>query len=320
MKTVQITGTTLTPSSLCFGTGQFGSTIERPAAYAQLDTYYAAGGNCIDTAKVYGDWVPGEHSPSEKIIGEWLQMRKSRQDVILATKGAHFDLDAPHVRRVKPADILSDLNASLQHLQTDFIDLYWLHRDDPNQPVAGIIECLESQVKAGKIRYYGASNWRCDRLSEAQEFARANGMQGFCAVQNCWSLAKVNLDGLYDPTMAVMDDDLWQYHYSHQLAGIPHTAQAHGVFHKLAAGKRDAIAPIFQNLFLNSETERRLTKIQALSEQSGMTITQIILGYLLSQPFPTIPVFSSHSQEQMKETLTAADIWLTPDQTSFLVG
>ena len=188
MRTVQISGADLAPSSLCLGTVEFGSTIDRDAAFALLDAYVAAGGNFVDTAKVYGDWTPGPPSPSEKIIGEWLKARKNRSRVILATKGGHYHLDAPQIKRLKPADIVSDLDASLQHLQTDVVDLYWLHRDDPARPVAEMVETLEAQVKAGKIRYYGASNWRVDRLSEAQEVAReaARRVSARCRTSGRW--------------------------------------------------------------------------------------------------------------------------------------
>lgn len=319
MHTIPIPGTTLAPAALCFGTTEFGDSLDRCAAFALLDRYVAAGGNFVDTAKIYGDWVPGQQSPSEKLIGEWLKARRNRSAIVLATKGAHYHLDAPQIKRVHPADITADLHASLRHLQTDVIDLYWLHRDDPAQPVDALIETLEAQVKAGKIRYYGASNWGLSRLSEAQEYAAAHGAQGFSAVSNLWSLAQVDVQGFADPTMAAMDDDLWRYHHAHQLAAIPYTSQAYGVFHKLAAGRRSAISPLHGKMFVNAATEQRLGQALALSQQTGLTLTQIVLGYLLSQPFPVIPVFSSRNAAQLDDTLAAADVRLTPAQLAFLM-
>lgn len=319
MRTVEIPGTTLAPSTLCFGTAEFGSTIDRAAAFALMDAYVAAGGNFIDTAKVYGDWVPGEVSPSEKIIGEWLAARGNRGQIVLATKGAHYHLDAPHVKRLARADIVSDLDASLRHLRTDVIDLYWLHRDDPACPVAEMIDTLEAQVKAGKIRYYGASNWPLERLQEAQVYARYSRAYGFSAVSNLWSLARVDVAGLPDPTMVAMDDALWAYHREQGLAAIPYTSQAYGVFHKLAAGKADAIPPMYRKMFVNRDTEARLARAQALMTQTGLTLTQVVLGYLLSQPFSTIPVFSARNREQLADTLAAADARLSPDAVAYLV-
>ena len=120
--------------------------------------------------------------------------------------------------------------------------------------------------------------------------------------------------------MGVMDGDLWEYHRAHQLAAIPYTAQAYGVFHKLAAGKRDAITAPYQKMLLNAETQGRLSRVLEMSEASALTVTQIMLGYLLSQPFPTVPMFSSRNAEQLKDTLNAADIRISPEQVAFLVG
>ena len=213
------------------------------------------------------------------------------------------------------------MEASLCHLQIDCIDLYWLHRDDPTRPVGGVIEALELQVQAGKIRYYGASNWRRERLIAAQGFARANGMHGFAAVSDCWSLAKINLDGLYDPTLAVMNDELWAYHRDEQLAAIPYTSQANGVFQKLAAGQTDRIRPHGREDVSERRSQTGGSRAYwRCATETGMTITQIVLGYLLSQPFPVIPIFSSRNLDQMSDTLSGADVQLTQEQLDFLVG
>jgi aryl-alcohol dehydrogenase-like predicted oxidoreductase len=181
-----------------------------------------------------------------------------------------------------------------------------------------MIDTLEAQVRAGKIRCYGASNWDANRLAEAQAYSQASGAQGFSAVSNLWSLASVDLAGLPDPTMVAMDDQLWQYHRDQGLAAIPYTSQAYGVFHKLAAGRRDAIRDMQRKMFLNRETEARLVRIQSLSRETGLTLTQIVLGYLLSQPFPTLPVFSVRDADQLRDTLTAADVRLPPEALAHL--
>jgi len=228
MKTTHITRTDLYPSSLCLGSAEMGATIDQEQSYKILDAFTNSGGTFIDTAKIYNDWIPGETSRSEKTIGSWLASRKKRSQVILATKGAHFDLAAPQQSRLSPQDIQFDLEASLKHLQTNWIDLYWLHRDDPHRPIEEIIQTLEAQVRAGKIRYYGFSNWRLDRLIDSVEYAQNTGCLGFSAVQNMWSLAKINTDAVMDPTIVVMDDALWEFHNSRQIAAIPVTSPAGG--------------------------------------------------------------------------------------------
>ncbi len=320
MRTIQIQGTDLRPSELCMGTGDMGAGLDRQASFALLDSFFESGGNFIDTAKVYSDWIPGERSRSEKMIGEWIRERKNRSNVILATKGAHFDLATPHILRVTPADIVSDINASLQHLQTDRIDLYWLHRDNPTLPVGEILDTLNAQAQAGKIRYYGCSNWRVERIEAARKHAAENGLQPFAAVQNMWSLARVNTSSMIDPSIVAMDDELWAHHNQTQLAAIPFSSQANGLFQKMAAASPDALPKSLRQTYINPDTERRGLRLTQLREQTGLTITQIVLGYLLSQPFPTIPIFSSRSLEQLADTLSAAGVRLSTDQLAFLLG
>lgn len=320
MKKTQIPNTDLIPSSLCMGTGDFGGSIERNLSFDLLDTFIDHGGSFIDTAKIYNDWIPGETSRSEKIIGEWMRLRKKRQLLILATKGAHYSLSTPHIPRVSSEDIICDLNASLKHLQTDVIDLYWLHRDDPNRPVEEIITTLYSQVETGKIRYYGCSNWSLERIRAAQKFATENHLPGFSAVQNMWNLAKINPVGISDPTIIVMDDALEEYHSTYQLTAIPFSSQANGLFQKMAASNQDSLSEMHKRMYLNPETQQRFSRLQALRESTGLSITQVVIGYLLGQPFPTIPVFSSRSQFQLLDTLSAADTRLSREQIYYLKG
>ena len=200
-----IPNTTLTPSALCMGSTMIGSVVDQQLSFRMLDAFLDAGGTFVDTAKVYADWLPGPRSVSEKTIGEWLRQSGKREQVVLATKGAHPELNTMHIARMSPAEIAADVDGSLQHLQTDVIDLYWLHRDDVQRPVAEILETMEGQVRAGKIRYYGCSNWRADRIAEAQAYARSRGWTGFVADQMMWSLAAVDYAAIPDQTMVAMD-------------------------------------------------------------------------------------------------------------------
>ncbi len=318
MLTTKIPGTDLEASQLCLGTGDFGAGVDHDTALQMLDLFIERGGDFIDTAKIYNDWIPGEKSRSEKLIGVWMKSRNNRQNVILATKGAHPDMDSMHIPRLSPEEIVSDLDSSLQHLQTDVIDLYWLHRDDVTRPVAEIMETLQEQVQAGKIRYFGFSNWGIRRLQQAGEYARRVQVQSFCAVQNLWSLAQVNKDGFGDKTIAFMTDELWQFHNESQIAAIPYSSQANGVFHKLATGGVEKLPSNLVSWYWNEVTEERQLKLEALRKESGMTITQLVLGYLTSQPFPTFPIIGPKSIDQLKDCLTASNIILTREQVNYL--
>jgi aryl-alcohol dehydrogenase-like predicted oxidoreductase len=279
-----------------------------------LDSFIEQGGNFLDTAKIYADWLPGERSISEKTLGAWMHQRGNRHQVIVATKGAHPDLAAMHIPRLSPGEIVADLEASLQHLGADMIDLYWLHRDDPARPVEEIIDTLNSQVIAGKIRYFGCSNWRAGRIQAAQAYAKAHGLMGFAGNQMLWSLAHIDMDANPDKTLVNMDAESFEYHKSSGLAAIPYSSQAGGLFNKMARGSGTSgggMYPIVEN-------EARFKHIQKLSDETGLSITQIVLGYMLSQPFAVIPIVGCHTLTQLKDSLSAAEVCLLPSQVAFL--
>jgi len=320
MRLLPIPTTSLSPTVLCLGTADFGGSIEREAALSILDAFVENGGNFIDTARVYNDWIPGETSRSEKLIGAWMKQRRNRSNLIIASKGAHPDLASMDISRLSPTQITADLDASLSHLQVEQIDLYYLHRDDPNQPVEGIMDTLYQQVQAGKIRYYACSNWTLSRIQAAQTYAKSRGIPGFAAVQNLWNLADTQAKAIGDPTIVVMDRALWQYHRHENLAAIPFSSQANGLFQKLDSGGIDSLSRQHKAMFLNPVTERRYAALQKIRAQTGLTTTQIVLGYLMSQPFPTIPIIGPRSLEQLKDSRTAADVHLTNEQVSALMG
>lgn len=304
-----IAETTLRPSVLCLGTADMGTKIERELSFQILDDYLAHGGNFLDTAAVYSDWVPGERRRVEKLLGEWLRQRGGRDQVILATKGAHPELATMHISRMAPDDIVQDIQLSLQSLRTDVIDLFWLHRDDVQRPVGDILETLNTQVKAGSIRYFGCSNWTTARIKAAQAYVTAHRLQGFVGNQMLWNVGVPDPNAIADKTIALMDQAMHTYHTATGLAAIPYTAQANGLFHKLAANRLDPKSGQVQVYHLpqNGTISQR---IQEIATANGQTITQVVLGYLLSQPFTTIPIIGCRSLAQLDDSLAAADVRL----------
>jgi aryl-alcohol dehydrogenase-like predicted oxidoreductase len=318
MRYTTIPGTDLRCATICLGTSNLGSTIDRQASFDLLDAYVDLGGNAIDTASVYADWLPGERSISEKTLGRWCRERGNRDRILLATKGGHPDLSTMHISRLSRAEIVHDIEASLSNLQTDIIDLYWLHRDDPKRSVQEIIEVLHDQVEAGKIRTFGCSNWRAPRIRAAQAYAAQQGLRGFVADQMQWSLARADPDAVADKTTVAMDDDLYNFHLETGLAAIPYSSQANGFYQKLAGGARDRMSQGMLRTYDHAENRARFGRIQALSEEIGLSVTQIALGYLLSHPFPAIPIVGCKTVEHLRDSLSAADVRLTPEQVQYL--
>jgi len=311
MNKIAIPKTDLLPSPLCLGAGNFGATIPQADAFTLMDAFVEGGGNFLDTAHVYANWIPTlPRSISEKTIGAWMQARGNRSRMIIGTKGAHPDLATMHISRLSPTDIVQDLHESLQHLQTDYIDLYWLHRDDPTRPVEEIIDPLAAQVQAGKIRAFGCSNWSTVRMQDALDYANAHGGPGFVANQPMWSLAQPNAAAFGMPGLAAMDDAMFAFHQRSGWAVIPYTAQARGFFSKAAEKGMDGLNDRERQAYGNAENERRLMLVQRLSNEYGATPAQIALAYLLCQPVTTIPVIGCRTVAQLQDSLGAAGLHL----------
>lgn len=308
----------LHPSPICLGTGDLGSTVEITASFALLDAYLDMGGNFLDTAKVYADWLPGVRSISEKTLGEWMRQRHNRSRIVLGTKGAHPDLRTMQVPRLSRQDIEADIHASLRHLQTHVIDLYWLHRDDPSRPVEDILFTLEDAVRSGKIRYYGCSNWGVERIRQATEYAKNEGLLGFAANQPMWNMAVVDSAAIGDPTLVVMDDELWRYHLATQLPAIPYSATANGLFQKLERNRPANLDDIPQKHYRSPDNLARYDRAQRVADRRGLTLTQVVLGYLLSQPFPVLPIVGPKRIDQLSDCLTAVDVRLDTADISFI--
>lgn len=302
MRTIPTTD--LHVSSLCFGTCPVGLTLEEDAFFHLLDRFVDAGGNFIDTANVYGRWAPWFTNLSEQRLGRWLQ--RGRREVIIATKGCHYDLaDAAHTPRVTPAALRQDLEDSLRTLGVECIDLYWLHRDDPSRPVGEMLEACEAERRAGKLRWYGASNFGAARLRQARQYAAAHGLAGFVAVSDQWSLATPapGHNNNPDPTLVLMGQPEVDFHTETGTACIPYQATARGWFAKTAAGQ--PVAPGDAAAFDTPANRDTLARLQAASAQSGHSVQALALAWLARQPFPVIPVSSASSDAQLDTLLEA---------------
>ncbi len=319
MNYVQFPTSELTPSAICLGAGNLGSSIPQADAFTLLDAFVDQGGNFLDTAHVYANWdptLPG--SISEKTIGAWMKARGNRSQIVVGTKGAHPNLATMHISRLAPADIVQDLNESLQHLQADYIDLYWLHRDDLSQPVGEIVETLSAQVVAGKIRAFGASNWSTARMQAALDYANAHGCHGFVANQPLWSLAQPNPAAFGMPGLAAMDEDMFDFHERSGWAVVPYTAQARGFFSKVAEKGMAGLSERDQAAYGNPTNARRAAIVQRFANEMQATPAQIALAYLLCQPIVTTPVIGCRTLAQLQDSVRATEISLSPEQISEL--
>jgi aryl-alcohol dehydrogenase-like predicted oxidoreductase len=319
MKKIKIPKTDLYASTLGLGTDYFGSTVGRDESMELLDHYLEAGGNVIDTAEVYAGWIPGGEHQSEKVIGEWLRERGTRDQVILSTKGAHPPLESMDTPRMSKREIQADLDSSLQRLGVENIDLYWLHRDAPSYPVEEILQSLEEFRQAGKIKHAGFSNWTQARAEEARLAAERLGIQGFVASQNMWSLAKLDVSQA-DPTWAFIDESFVEWHMKHGLSAFAYLGQAGGYFRRLEQNTLHKLPPDarVRLLFDHQENRNRFQRLRHLQQKYELSVGQIVIGYLCNQPFPVVALIGPKTLADLKDSLSSADAKLSKEDIEFL--
>jgi aryl-alcohol dehydrogenase-like predicted oxidoreductase len=317
MKYITLPRTDLRVSQICLGTVPFGSIINRDASFAVLDAYVEAGGTLLDTAHAYADWLGGERHMSEKTIGAWLRETGQRDRVTLATKGGHPDAETPLIPRLAPAQIAGDLDESLACLGVTQVDLYWLHRDDPDRPVGEIMETLHAQVEAGKIRYLGCSNWRHERIHAAQVYAMEHNLHPFVASQVYWSLAIANPD-TFPADHVRLDDEPADFYTHADLTVFAFTAQARGFFAIAAAQGRTALSAKARQDFENAQTLARLARAQDLARCLDTSVTAVVLAYLTSQAITAIPIIGPGSVAHLRDALDGCDLTLTTEQIRYL--
>src|SRR5262249_59526329 len=158
MDRVRLSETDIEISALCLGVAEIGIRQTEIEAHRLLDCWVQSGGNAIDTARVYSDWIPGEKHRSERIIGDWLRATGVREQIVLATKAGHPVFDGDWWVRLSPSQLREDLEGSLETLRTDYIDVWFLHRDDETIPVEQIIDCCDAFVRDGRVKALGAAN------------------------------------------------------------------------------------------------------------------------------------------------------------------
>ena len=314
MNTTLLPGTDLVLSPVCFG-GSFSALSREKEAFWMFDRFADLGGNFFDTANVYGRWNPDGLNGGELLLGKWLRQCSCRDRMVIATKGAHPPLAHMDQSRLSPADIDSDLHDSLQALGLDTIPLYYLHRDDVSRPVGEIVETMNAQIRRGSLRHWGVSNWTVDRILAANAYAEAHGLQKPMANQPGWSLARTDAAKQPDQTMLPMDDGMLAMHRETGLPAIPYSSQARGYLTKLFSAPEKAEK---MDLYRNAENMRRGQAAKTLAEAHGCTINQIVLAYLLHQPFPVIPVIGCAREEQLLDSIGGLDVHLTPEELSRL--
>lgn len=280
---------------------------DREQTHEILDAFASVGGNAIDTARHYGDRAEGA-------IGSWLRSRANRERMVLIGKGGH-----PHAgrSRINPRDITTDLRASLAVLDTDYLDLFLLHRDDPSIPVGEIVEWLNEHVRAGRVRAVGGSNWHHERLEEANAYAAQNGLPPLVVSSPNLSLGTPN-EPLWQGCLSLTREDR-DWHTRTQLPVLAWSSQAQGFF----TGRfrpDDRSNEVMTRIWYNDANFQRLDRVERLARRQDVPPVAVALAWVLHQPFPTFAVIGPRSPAELHESAQALRVALTPDDVRRLEG
>jgi aryl-alcohol dehydrogenase-like predicted oxidoreductase len=292
---------------LCLGGNVFGWTADERESFAVLDAYAEAGGNFLDTADVYTAWRPGNPGGvSERIIGRWLASRGNRAEMRVATKvGMFAGFEGLSARNIRAA-----AEASLARLQTDRIDLYYAHRDDPETPLEETLGAFDALVTEGKVRHVAASNFSAARLAEALSTSRKAGLARFVALQARYNLMERTR---YETELAGLCA-------SEGLACLPYFALARGFLTgKYRPGAEvDSARAEQAGSYLNAHGEQVLAAVDWIAEAHSTTVGSVALAWLAAQPNVAAVVASARTPAQLTELVPMATLELTTNELDLL--
>ncbi|PJI95116.1 aldo/keto reductase [Luteimicrobium subarcticum] len=300
--------TTLDLGPLVLGGNAFGWTADRDASFRVLDAFVDAGGRSIDTADVYPAWVPGNSGgESETIIGEWFTSRGRRDDVVVATKV--FSLATRP--GLSPANVRAAADDSLRRLQTDRIDLYYAHRDDPDVSQEDYLAAFDALVREGKVREVGASNFTADRLRSAAAVAASAGLTPITVAQDRWSLVERDIEDDLVPTLR----DL-------RIVEVPYTPLASGFLTGKYRPGGDAVeserAGRASSYLERPDAVALLGVLDDVAAAHGVSVPAVALAWVRQQDVVAAPTASARNPEQLEALVESFTLELSDEDVARL--
>ena len=287
---------------LVLGGNTFGWTSDKDESFAVLDKFVDAGGRSIDTADVYSAWIPGNSGgESETIIGAWLKSRGHRDRVVIATKV--FSLaERPGL---SPANIRAAVDESLQRLETDYLDLYYAHRDDETVPQTEYVAAFGELVKAGKVREVGASNFTYERLTSARTIAKESGFAPFTVAQDKYNLVDRGLDEVL-PMLAGIG-----------VTELPYSALASGFLtgkYRPGIEVESARAGGASKYLDDPGNVTLLSTLDVIAASHAVSVTAVALAWLRQQTGIGAPIASARTADQLDHLIESFELKLTLDE------
>ena len=310
MKNIEFGGRSLFFAAL--GTAGFDYNGDEALYRDIMDAYIGIGGNFIDTAHVYGGRIGG----SEEIIGRYMSARHNREQLFISTKGAHHVIGTEPVGRLSREDLKRDSSESLNALQTDHADIYFLHRDNPAFRVGEVMESLQDLIEKGVTKAVGASNWSAARITEANAYALSHGLTPFTANQPQLSLARQAI--VEDPSLVWAERDTLEMHAQTKMLMTPFSSQAKGFLAKLHEVGEAGMPDKAKRRFFTPENLATYARCEEVSKKTGISIAALSILWFEDQPFPIAPIIGISKVSQLESMKEAAGVSLDRNTRDYL--
>ncbi len=295
---ITIPETDLVVHPLCLGSNIFGSNANEVQSHEVMDAYSHNGGNFIDTADMYNQWVEGHiGGESESIIGSWMKSRNNRASMVIATKVSKMD-SRPGL---SAKNIFAACEESLNRLQTDYIDLYYSHADDETVSLDEVLNAYAQLIAEGKVRYIAASNFNPARLRESIKFSEDNNIPAYIAVQDLYNLVdRTSYEGEMSKTVAELG-----------ISNIPFYGIARGFLtgkYRSGVTEVDSMRAAGALEYANDKNYAVLAAMDVISKTHNASLSAIALGWLRAQPTVSVPIASARTVEQLKEIMQVVEL------------
>jgi aryl-alcohol dehydrogenase-like predicted oxidoreductase len=316
MNTLKLGSTDAQVSQICLGCMNMGTRQNEEKSFALLDAYVEAGGSFLDTANNYAVWNEGgKGGESELVMGKWMKERGNRDQLFIASK-VGFNVPGPgqtwdDSASLSAQTIQQECEGSLKRMGIDTIDLYYAHVDHRPTPMEETLEAFDRLVKAGKVRYLGASNYLAARLERAHWISSTNGWAEYCCVQQKFSYLRPKPGADFGIQVNV-NADLLDYVRNNDMTTLAYSP--------LLSGSYTNDAKSIPDQFKGPDSDARLAALAEVADAHGATRNQVVFAWMLQGAPPIIPVVGASSLEQLTENLGAADLTLTKEQVEKLTN
>lgn len=293
---------------IALGSSYFGTTWAEEDCFRLMDRFLELGGDCLDTARVYGAWFNDQYGAAERVIGKYLEDKRLQGKVIVVTKGGNPLPQSIYTRRLSRGEIIDDIKRSLDDLRLAKIDMYLLHRDDEDRSAGEIIETMNELLSLGYTSGIGCSNWRSDRIREANRYAVEHGLRGFEVSQIQWSLAETTPELYGDDTIVCMNESEYEFYKSEKFPLMAYASQAKGFFAKGAVGGVESLGKKALERFGTEKNLRRLEIVKRLSEEKRISPAAIALQVITDSELLPMAIIGCRTIEQLEDTLSPANL------------